>query len=110
MRESISEVVMGGTVITLLGTRFDFEADGDGATITLHEGGLAIPPGVSGISVQYADMATVVVGGVTVNCASGATMTGVSGNCEIANATSEIVVATVTASVSASDVLRGFTR
>ena len=92
---NITLMQIGNAVITLLGTRFDF--DSSNGNITLHEGGLGIP--VSGVNVEVADMmASVVSGGDIVGCGEGQTVmaAGATAKCNIANATSESVMTAVT--------------
>ena len=92
---NITLMQIGNAVITLLGTRFDF--DSANGNITLHEGGLGIP--ASGVNVEVADMmASVVSGGDIVGCGEGRTVmaAGATAKCEIENATSESVMTEVT--------------
>ena len=91
---NITLIQMGGADITLLGTRFDFEVNGGNVNITLREGGLGIP--ASGVNVEVADSASVVVNNTVVRCGSVETATGVTGKCEIADANSESVMTAVT--------------
>ena len=94
---NISEVVMDGERITLLGTRFDFNVvPGGDALITLHEGGLGIP--ARGVRVEAADMATVRIGNDTVGCGEGeiAMTTGAAAKCEVDNAVTVVDMTLVT--------------
>ena len=108
----LATVIMAGTTLELLGTKFDFDARANTAFVTLLEGGLSMQAANS-VAVVVADAAFVRLydgdtPAATVNCASGVPMTaGVSGKCEIAGATSEIAVTAVTADAGANDVLIG---
>ena len=108
----LATVIMANTTLQLLGTKFDFDARANTAFVTLLEGGLSMQAANS-VAVVVADEAFVRLydgdtPAATVNCASGVPMTaGVSGKCEIANATLEVVTAAVTADVNADDVLIG---
>ena len=91
---NITLIQMGGADITLLGTRFDFEVNGGNVNITLREGGLGIP--ASGVNVEVADSASVVVNNTVVHCGNDETAARVTGKCEIADANSESVMTAVT--------------
>ena len=86
----MNEVVIAGVRISLLGTRFDFDSDGN---ITLHEGGLSMAT-ATGLDIEVAHNATVQVGGDTVRC-GGDTVSEVTANCAIG--TGDGAAATVTA-------------
>ena len=107
----LATVIMANTTLRLLGTKFDFDARANTAFVTLLEGGLSMQAANS-VAVVVADAASVLLydGGsisATINCARGAsTAAGVAGRCEIANATSALVTANVTAGGGA-DVLIG---
>ena len=91
---NLTMIRMGGVTITLLGTHFDFEVNGGNVNITLREGGLGIP--ASGVNVEVADSASVVVNNTVVHCGNDETAARVTGKCEIADATSESVMTEVT--------------
>ena len=83
---NITLMQIGNAVITLLGTRFDFDTSGNG-NITLHEGGLAIAAGEN-INVEVLDAPGTFaqVGNMTVGCGGALTLSAgnVSGKCAIA--------------------------
>ena len=82
---NISEVVMAGATITLLGTRFDFNViSNTSVSIDLFEGALGIP--AANVAVQFADTAAVVTGGVTVRCGDAGMAANITGKCEIKDA------------------------
>ena len=90
----ISEVVIAGVRISLLGTRFDFDSGGN---ITLYEGGLSMAA-AGNVSVEVADSgASVQVGNVVARCgAGGMSAAGVNVKCAIADAVADVLSPNVT--------------
>ena len=99
----ISEVVIAGVRISLLGTRFDFDSGGN---ITLYEGGLSMAA-AGNVSVEVADSgASVQVGNIVVRCGDGMSAPGVNAKCAIADAVADVLSPNVTLP-SANNILLG---
>ena len=98
---NLTMIRMGGVTITLLGTHFDFNViSNTSVSIDLFEGALGIP--ATNVAVQFADTATVRIGGDTVGCGGDAMTLDVTAKCEIKDAVTVADMTLVTENTSQS--------